>query len=286
MTGNPFRRMAWLACVIPVLALLLALPGTTYAQRMTAELNGTVVDESGGVIPGADVLLINEDSGVERRSVTNADGFFAFVAVPASTYTVQVALQGFNTYEVTGIELNAGDCRTLRDLPLSVATIAETVSVTAEVQLTPLNSGEKSTTLTSDVIENIPIVSSSAAELLRILPGMTPDNRTKNSPGFTGEIIGINGNGETRRQARARSATSPPTAPRRSSLDITVDGAPGADPGCNCATSVNPEHRVHPGVQGHAVELRRRVLERPELDVGGQQVGRPRLPWVRLSVLP
>ena len=43
-----------------VLAALLALPGTTYAQRMTADLTGTVVDESGGVIPGADVLLINQ----------------------------------------------------------------------------------------------------------------------------------------------------------------------------------------------------------------------------------
>ena len=150
MTGIPFRRMTWLVFAIPVLALLLALPGTTYAQRMTAELNGTVVDESGGVIPGADVLLINEDSRSEYRSVTNADGFFAFAAVPAATYTVQISLQGFSTYEVTGIPLNGGDSRSLRDLPLKVATMSETVSVTAEVQLTPLNSGEKSTTLTSE----------------------------------------------------------------------------------------------------------------------------------------
>ena len=136
MTGIPFRRMALFA--IPVLALLLAMPGTTYAQRMTSELNGTVVDESGGVIPGADVLLINENSRSEYRSVTNADGFFAFSAVNAGTYTVQISLQGFSTYEVTGIPLNAGDSRSLRDLPLKVAAMAETVSVTAEVQLTPL----------------------------------------------------------------------------------------------------------------------------------------------------
>jgi hypothetical protein len=231
--------MAWLAFVIPVLALLLAMPGTTYAQRMTAELNGTVVDESGGVIPGADVLLINEDSRTERRSVTNADGFFAFSAVPAATYTIQISLQGFSTYEVTGIPLNAGDSRSLRDLPLKVAAMAETVSVTAEVQLTPLNSGEKSTTLTSEVIENIPIVSSSAAELLRVLPGMTPANTgTQNKPAFTGEIIGINGNGEGGDQSMIGNISANGT--QTIALDITVDGAPGADPGCNCATSVNP----------------------------------------------
>jgi hypothetical protein len=244
MTGNPFRRVAWLAFVIPVLALLLAMPATTLAQRMTAELNGTVVDESGGVIPGADVVLINEDSRTERRSVTNADGFFAFAAVPAGTYTVQISLQGFSTYEVTAIPLNAGDSRSLRDLPLKVAALAETVSVTAEVQLTPLNSGEKSTTLTSEVIENIPIVSSSAAELLRVLPGMTPiTNGTTNKSNFTGEVIGINGNGEfqgggSNNQSAIGNYSANGTS--TSSLDITIDGAPGADPGCNCATSVNP----------------------------------------------
>ena len=69
---------------LSVLVALLALPGTTYAQRMTGELSGSVVDESGGVIPGADVTVINEASKSVRRSVTNSDGFFAFAALPAT----------------------------------------------------------------------------------------------------------------------------------------------------------------------------------------------------------
>ena len=122
--------------------------------------------------------------------------------------------------------------------------MAETVSVTAEVQLTPLNSGERSTTLTSEVIQNIPIVSSSAAELLRILPGMTPQTAgVSNRPNFTGEVIGINGNGEyqgggSNNQSAIGNFSANGT--RTGALDITIDGAPGADPGCNCATSVNP----------------------------------------------
>ncbi len=239
MTGYRLTRMTRLAIfVVPVLAALLALPGTTYAQRMTADLTGTVVDESGGVIPGADVLLINQASRSERRSVTNTDGFFNFAAVPSGTYTVQVSLAGFQTFEVTGISLGAGDSRTLRNLPLKVATVAETVSVTAEVQLTPLNSGERSTTLTAETIENIPIVGSSAAELLRILPGMTPISGTNNQANFNGEIIGINGNGEGGQQSAIGNYSA--NGNQTKSLDITVDGAPGADPGCNCATSVNP----------------------------------------------
>jgi carboxypeptidase family protein len=244
MTGNPFERMAKVATlVIPILAVLLALPGTTYAQRFTGDLSGTVVDESGGVIPGADVTVINQASKAVRRSVTNADGFFGFAALPAATYTVQIAIQGFNTYEVTGIELRGGDSRTLRRVTMKVSTLSETVSVSAEVALTPLNSGEKSATLTAEQIENVPIVGTSAAEVLKLLPGMAPTTGANNRPNFTGEVYGINGNGEFQggggnNQSAIGNYSSNGTA--TGALDITIDGAPGADPGCNCATSVNP----------------------------------------------
>jgi hypothetical protein len=235
-------RLGWF--LIPVLAIVLAVPRIAYAQRFTGELSGTVVDESGAAVPGASVTLTNEASGDQRRSVTNADGFFAFAAVPAGTYTVGIELQGFNKSEIKSIVLRGGDSRSLRTIRLAVAGRTEAVSVTAETPLVPLNSGEKSATLGAEQIENIPIVSSSAAELLRILPGLTPVTQgVTNRPGFTGEVIGINGNGEYQggggnNQSAIGNFSANGT--RTQSLDITLDGAPGADPGCNCATSVNP----------------------------------------------
>ncbi len=224
---------------LSLLVALLALPGSTYAQSLTGSISGSVVDESGGVIPGADVTVINEASKGVRRTVTNADGFFAFASLPATTYTVQISIAGFNTYEVTGLELRSGDSRSLRQIALKVATVAETVSVSAEVALTPLNSGEKSATLTSEQIENVPIMGTSAAEVLRLLPGMTgSSNGTSNKPSFSGEVYGINGNGEGGQQSAVGNYSA--NGNRTWALDITIDGAPGADPGCNCATSVNP----------------------------------------------
>src|SRR4029450_10007103 len=123
---------------LPVLVALVALPRVSYAQRMTGELSGTVVDESGGIIPGADVTAVNEASKAVRRSVTNANGFFSFSALPAGRYTITISLQGFRTYEVTAIELRSGDSRSLRQVALKVATMAETVSVTSDVAMTPL----------------------------------------------------------------------------------------------------------------------------------------------------
>ena len=157
-----------------------------------------MVDAQGGVVPGADVALANEASRATRRTVTNASGFFAFAAIPAGTYTLTVAMPGFRTHEVTDIVLQGGDSRTVRTIALELATVAETVSVSAEVALTPLTSGEKAATLTGEEIRTMPVVGTSAAEVLRILPGMTPltgDNAT-NRPSFTGEVYGINGNGE------------------------------------------------------------------------------------------
>ncbi len=227
-----------------LLAVSLAWPVPSQAQRITAELSGTVADSTGAVVPGADVVLKNEGSGDVRRGVTNSEGFFSFASVPAQTYSLTVSLQGFKSYEVKGVALHAGDSRAFRQIKLEVSTLAETVTVQAEVALTPLNSGERSATLGAEQIENIPIVSSSAAELIRILPGMTPNTRgVTNQGNFTGEVIGINGNGEysgggNNNQSAIGNYSA--NGSRLGSVDITLDGAPGADPGCNCATSVNP----------------------------------------------
>jgi hypothetical protein len=238
-----FRKASWLAVLASV--ILLSWPAGARAQRITGELSGTVADAQGAVVPGADVAVANEASRATRRTVTNHSGFFAFAAIPAGTYTLTVTMPGFRTHEVTDIVLQGGDSRTVRTIALELATVAETVSVSAEVALTPLNSGEKAATLTGEEIRTMPVVGTSAAEVLRILPGMTPLTRgnATNRPSFTGEVYGINGNGEYQggwynNQSAVGNFT--PNGARIQTLDLTIDGASGNDPGCNCATSVNP----------------------------------------------
>jgi hypothetical protein len=237
------RTVGWLARLASV--ILVSWPAGVHAQRITGELSGTVADTSGAVVPGADVALTHEASRATRRTETNTSGFFAFAAVPAGTYTVRVTMPGFKTHEVTGIVLLGGDSRTVRTIALELATVAETVSVNAEVALTPLNSGEKAATLTGEEIRTMPVVGTSAAEVLRVLPGMTPLTRGNdtNRPSFTGEVYGINGNGEYQQGGYSNQSAVgnfTPNGARTNTLDLTIDGASGNDPGCNCATSVNP----------------------------------------------
>lgn len=111
--------------------------------------------------------------------------------------------------------------------------------MTSRPEIAPLESGEKSARLTSEQIQNVPMVGRSTAELLKLLPGMTPrSGGTNNAPSFSGEIIGINGNGEGGQQSAVGNFSG--NGSRVDALDIVIDGAHAADPGCNCATSVNP----------------------------------------------
>jgi hypothetical protein len=210
------------------------------AQSITATLTGLVADPSGAVVPQANVVLKNEGSGDVRRTVTNAEGFFTFASVPAGSYTMSVEAAGFQTYQVSNIALQGAERRNI-DVNMVVGTTEQTVSVSAVTDvIVPVDSGEKSATLTTKQLQDFSVVGRSAAEFIKIMPGFAISNTgTENRSNFSGETIGINGNGDAGSQSALNDAFRVNGLPTNS-LDITADGAHVSDPGCNCATPVNP----------------------------------------------
>jgi hypothetical protein len=221
---------------------LLTMPVTQLqAQSLFATLTGVVSDPSGAVVPNATVKLINEQSGSARDTVTNAEGYYSFasVAVGNFTYKVVVEAAGFATYQATNLTILGGEKRNL-NVELKLGTAAQAIEVSAEVQLlSTLDSGEKSQTLTSKELTNFVQVGSNAAEFIKIMPGFGISNSTQNKANFSGEVIGINANGDAGSQSPLNNAFSYYGLPGNS-LDITADGAHVSDPGCNCDTPVNP----------------------------------------------
>ena len=124
---------------------------------------------------------------------------------------------------------------------MKVGSTAETVSVSAVTDLiVPVDSGEKSATLTTSQLQDFSVVGRSAAEFIKIMPGFAvASTGTENRSNFSGENIGINGNGDGGSQSALNGAYNVNGLPG-ASLDITADGAHVSDPGCNCATPVNP----------------------------------------------
>ncbi len=223
------------------LALGLAFAGAqfAYGQQLSGTLTGTVMDSSGAVVPGATVIMTDETSLVERRTVSNAEGYFTIAAVPTGTYTVTIEAQGFTKWQQKGIHFDPGDKRNLSDIQLKLGTQTQEVTVSAAPEMVATDSGEKSAVITANQIQNISVVGRSAAELIKILPGMSPTGSgVENRPGFTGEAIGINGNGDGGHQSALGYYSANGT--RADAMDIVADGAHVSDPGCNCATPVNP----------------------------------------------
>lgn len=226
-------------------AILAVLAVSLPAQSIYATLTGIVSDPSQAVIPNAQVKLRNEASGSERETIANHEGFFDFSSVPVGDYTYEltVTAKGFLTYKASGIALGGSERRNI-NVTLTVGSTTETVEVTGMVdQLVPVDSGEKSATLTTKELNNFIIVGSNAAEFLKIMPGFGINNGTSNKASFSGEIIGINGNGDGGSQSPLNGAYNYNGLPGNT-LDITADGAHVSDPGCNCATPVNPNSEM------------------------------------------
>jgi hypothetical protein len=225
---------------VPVLisALLLALPA--FPQGIFATLTGIVTDPSGQVVPNAKVTLRNADSGTVRATETDTVGYYTFASVPVGTYALSVDASGFQTFRANGIALGGGDKRNVNAaLQLSGATQSVEVTGTPDI-ITPVDSGEKSDTLTPQQLQNYIQVGSNAAEYMKVMPGFGVNNGgTANQASYTGQTIGINANGDSGSQSPLNNAYSYNGLPGNT-LDILGDGAHVSDPGCNCDTPVNP----------------------------------------------
>lgn len=145
-----FRRAVYaLACV-----LALTLP--VAAQEQTGQLQGTVKDSSGAVLPGVTVEITSVSEGtVTATVVTDANGVFRVPGLRPGKYEVLARLQGFTPAKVENIDLRLGQVLTV-DLALAVGGVAETVSVTAESPIIDTRGSARSTILTAETIQKLP----------------------------------------------------------------------------------------------------------------------------------
>ena len=179
------RRPRLLAAVAIALCTI-AVPAA--AQLVTGSVAGTVNDPTGAVIPGATVTLISETRGTRLPEViTSTNGDFVVPNVTADRYTVRVTMNGFKTLERTGISVSAGDRQGLGTFAIELGGVSETVSVKSEAPIIQASSGERSFTIPTSSVENLPIANRSFTALASFAPGVTS----------TGDPTRIGGGGDT-----------------------------------------------------------------------------------------
>ena len=117
---------------------MLACVASATAQTRQAALRGSVSDPL-GVIPAAEVTLINEVTNAERSAMTNDAGEYAFTSVPAGTYTVRVSLPGFKTEQRQNVSIGTQPSAVL-DFMLDVGAISGQITSLDEEARLPLRS--------------------------------------------------------------------------------------------------------------------------------------------------
>src|SRR5688572_19688382 len=150
-------------CSYGVLILLLT-AGAAWAQG-TAQLSGTVRDESGAVLPGVTVTATQTDTGLVRTAVTDETGGYLLTNLPTGPYRLEVALQGFKTYVQTGIVLQVGGTPTVNAV-LGVGALEESVTVEAAAPLVDVRSAGISTVVDNEAILELPLQGRQVTDLI------------------------------------------------------------------------------------------------------------------------
>jgi len=170
------RRSDWLQVTLVLIAILAVFLLAVAEPRLSAQvrrgsLAGTIVDPTGAVIPGAQVALKSEGTGVAVNTVANGSGYFYFASVEPGSYTISVTAQGFAGWEEKGIAFSQAENRTL-NITLKLGPSSEKVEVSAADELVPLSTSESRQTITSQMLPELAIQGRDAAELIKIMPGM------------------------------------------------------------------------------------------------------------------
>ena len=145
----------WFAPVVLFLTVLFALPVVSSGQTFRGGISGTVTDQSGAVVPGAQVTALDPATNASLKAVTSSAGEFSFPDLPLGSYTVTVVANGFKITKVDKVPVTAGSTYAL-PVKLAIASAGETVEVTAASLAIDTVSDQQSTTLPEVAVQNIP----------------------------------------------------------------------------------------------------------------------------------
>jgi hypothetical protein len=171
-------------------AVCLTLSGAVArAQQGTTELRGQVTDSQGAALPGATIVVRNQDTGMFRQTTSNPDGTYFVSGIVPGAYEIATELDGFKKSVRRDVRLEIGKTTTI-DLQLEIGALTEVVQVTAESPIVDLTSKEVGGSLTARELTALPSVNRNFVGSIGVLPGIIPSISTES---FGSDSITVNG---------------------------------------------------------------------------------------------
>ncbi len=170
-----------------------------WAQSVVSgEIDGTVTDPAGAVVPNAAVNLSSSETGTNESTTTGSNGGFRFALVKPGSYTLTVTAGGFRTVKLT-VVASLGQASSI-PVKLEVGTQSQSIEVTAEAPLLHTENANGVTTIDSRVIDNMPSPGQDITNYVLQAPGVTVStgmgygNLTANGLPGTSNLYTVNGN--------------------------------------------------------------------------------------------
>src|SRR3984893_13837549 len=154
--------------LVLVLALLAA--GYLLYGQGTARIVGVVSDSGGGLVPGAQMTLINDATGLRETAPTDEGGRYNFTQLAVGNYRIEVSASGFKKETRTGINLVAEQVSTV-DLALEIGNVSESVEVTWSVAGGETAVSSRRSTVRTELMEDLPLNGRDALALQTLVPG-------------------------------------------------------------------------------------------------------------------
>jgi carboxypeptidase family protein len=171
--------------------LLVSISAPAFAQS-TATITGRVTDESTAALPGVSVSATNVATNLARETVTNAEGVYSLQALQPGTYDIRIALTGFAPQSRSGLVVLTGATFTL-DVSMAIATVAESITVTAQSPLVEPTQTDVSTSIQLAEVQSLPVLNRNFMGLVTLLPGARPTERTNSNKISFGGAISFSG---------------------------------------------------------------------------------------------
>src|SRR5215472_4491775 len=157
--------------ILVLLAAMLAVPFTHFAQTTFATITGIVTDPNGAVVPGARVTATRLDTNFQYLAKTNEAGYYSIGQLLEGAYTVRAEADGFKAFTEKNIQLGNQELRRI-DVHLEIGSLETTVEVTGTASLIETESARISDTKGAEVIKDLPLNQRSLWDFVGQNPGI------------------------------------------------------------------------------------------------------------------
>jgi hypothetical protein len=153
--------------------------------QVAGRISGSVVDQTGAMIPGATVnVYVPGGNEPVLSGKTNEAGLFLFIAVRPDTYDLGVEASGFGKSMVRGVKISPLQENALGQIKMEVLSASQSIEVTAEVEAINTTNAEVSTTITNEQVQNLPVLGRQVSNLFATMPGVTSGSGTTSVNGL------------------------------------------------------------------------------------------------------